>query len=156
TTDPTGGAGAWTKVEVDSGASISAVSCPSMALCVAADFHGNVVTSTNPTGGAQAWSIAQVDTEPLNSSLAGAICPSASLCIAPASDHTGGNLAISTNPTGGAGAWTLTHVDGNLEPTGGACATNSQCVVFDSAGNVLTSTNPAGGPAAWTASPGPS
>jgi hypothetical protein len=149
-TNPTGGAGAWTKIGVDSGTTISSVSCPSTTLCVATDYHGNVITSTDPAAGANSWSIANVDTEPHNPVLVDVTCPSPSLCIAPARDYTGGNVAISTDPAGGAGAWTLTHVDGNLEPAGAACASNSLCVMFDSAGDVLTSTNPARGPAAWS------
>ncbi len=44
-----------------SGTLISAVSCPSVSLCVAADQGGNILTSTDPTGGANAWTGATVD-----------------------------------------------------------------------------------------------
>jgi hypothetical protein len=129
------------------------VSCPSTTLCVATDWDGNVITSTDPTGGAKAWSIANVDSAPHLHALVGVSCPSPSLCIAPASDSSGGNLAVSTSPAGGAGAWTLDHIDGDLELVGAGCASNSLCVAFDTAGDVLSSTDPTGGPAAWTVAP---
>jgi hypothetical protein len=49
--NPTGGAAAWTVTHVDGFNSLSGVSCPSSGLCVAVDQSGNVVTSSNPTGG---------------------------------------------------------------------------------------------------------
>ena len=154
-TDPTGGASAWTTVKVDGDLWIKRVSCTSPSLCVAVDDRGAVITTTNPTGGADAWSRAQADSEPYSPSLDDVSCPSSSLCVAAASDYTGGNLAISTNPTGGANAWTLTHVDGNREPISVSCASVSLCVGFDSVGNVITSTDPAGGAGAWSVTQGP-
>ncbi len=56
-TNPTGGAAAWSATNVDGTNDLSAVSCtstPSL-LCVAVDGAGDVVTSTNPAGGAGAW-----------------------------------------------------------------------------------------------------
>ena len=151
-TNPMGDPAAWKSVNIDGGTPLNGLSCPSVLLCVAVDIDANVLTSTNPTGDATAWSSADVDPEPNFPSLTDISCPSTSLCVASASDRTGGNLAISTNPTGGASAWTLTNVDPQREPTGVTCASTSLCVAFDSVGNVMTSTNPTGGPAAWTIS----
>jgi hypothetical protein len=64
-TDPAGGASAWTKARVARpdpiGNSLTAISCPSVSLCVAGDGNGNILTSTNPTGGASTWTTAPVD-----------------------------------------------------------------------------------------------
>jgi hypothetical protein len=80
-TNPTGGAAAWSGTTLESGSSVpafSAVSCPSVSFCVAVG-GGEVFTSTNPTGGAAAWSgPLQVDTHPLTA----VSCPSESFCAA--------------------------------------------------------------------------
>jgi len=61
-TDPTGGASAWTRASIpfDRG-TLDGVSCPSVSLCVATTNRGDVVTATDPTGGASAWTSASVD-----------------------------------------------------------------------------------------------
>jgi hypothetical protein len=92
-----------------------AISCPSVALCVAGDAEGNVLTSTDPTGGPGAWKVTYVDHEIEAGSMAvddqaeliSIACPSVSLCIA--SDGAG-NVLTSKDPTGGASAWTLRRV----------------------------------------------
>jgi hypothetical protein len=144
--NPTGGAAAWTVTPVDIGI-LSGVSCPSSGLCVAVDFAGNVVTSSNPTGGAAAWTVTPVDG---TNTLYGVSCPSSSLCVAVDSS---GNVATSSNPTGGAAAWTVTHVDGTNFLFGVSCPSSGVCVAVDSGGNVVTSSNPTGGAAAWTVTP---
>ncbi len=53
-TEPTGGANAWTKT-FDPGGSLYAVSCPAVSFCVGADGAGDVVSSTDPAGGASTW-----------------------------------------------------------------------------------------------------
>jgi hypothetical protein len=80
-TNPLGGATAWTLTNVDGGNELSGVSCPNVSLCVAvdADGNGNAVTSTNPTGDASAWSVAHVDGSNV---LNGVSCPSSTLCVA--------------------------------------------------------------------------
>jgi hypothetical protein len=150
-TNPTGGAGAWTVApNIDGNAGFggpSGVSCPSASLCVAVDRAGNVLTSTNPTGGAGAWVVTNVESGALGG-LAGVSCASASLCAAV--DYAG-NVVTSTNPTGGPGAWHITHVGVDLRSV--SCTLPSQCVAVDSGnGDVATSTNPTGGVAAWQTS----
>src|ERR1700674_5378090 len=77
--NPTGGAAAWTVTHVDGTNPLTGVSCPSSGLCAAVDTVGNVVTSSNPTGGAGAWTVTPVDgTNPLT----GVSCPSSGLCVA--------------------------------------------------------------------------
>src|SRR5580704_8864875 len=77
-TSPTSGASAWHAERIDEGPcpavscdvigqhapperTLDTISCPSVSLCVAGDWDGDVVTSSNPTGGTDAWSVAHVD-----------------------------------------------------------------------------------------------
>jgi hypothetical protein len=46
-TNPTGGASAWTVTHVDGSNFLSGVSCPSSGLCVTVDEIGDVVTGAN-------------------------------------------------------------------------------------------------------------
>jgi len=90
-TDPTGGASAWTIVHIDTATSygctglglacqppLTAIACPSSALCAAADFSGNLLTTANPTGSAP-WTGTATDAGGL-SSLFGISCPSIGFC----------------------------------------------------------------------------
>jgi hypothetical protein len=122
------------------------LSCPSVALCVAADGAGNVIASSNPGGGASAWKAANVDDA---QQLFGISCPSASLCVAV---DGSGDVVTSTNPAGGADAWTVTRVDGSNSMSSVSCPSRALCVAVDDAGNVVVSTDPAGGLTAWTVS----
>jgi hypothetical protein len=142
-TNPTGGAGAWTVTNVGS-EYLSDISCPTVSLCVAVDRNRHVVTSTNPTGGAGAWTVFSVNgpTEFLLS----VSCPTVSLCVAV---DLHGDVLTSTNPTGGESAWTATKVDGDNPIYDISCPTVSLCVAVDWHGDTVTSTNPTGGAGAW-------
>jgi hypothetical protein len=144
-TNPTGGAGAWSTADIVGASFLSAVSCPTASLCVAVDSAGNVVTSTNPTGGASAWTVTDV-TKP-GGAIIGVSCPSASLCVA-----VGKGVVTSTNPTGGAGEWNSADVAGAGSFRSVSCPSASLCVA--TAGKeVVTSTNPTDGAGAWTVTP---
>jgi hypothetical protein len=142
-TDPAGGAAAWTAASVDP-FQLTAVSCPSELLCVAIDENGNVVTSTDPTGGAGAWRIASVDFGHLLPAIS---CPSTTLCVA-VDDY--GDVVSSTDPTGGRAAWSAPT---SIDPSGGilalSCPSVSLCVGVDAFGRVVSSTDPAGGAGTW-------
>ncbi|HEV3320705.1 MAG TPA: hypothetical protein VG147_00765 [Solirubrobacteraceae bacterium] len=137
--DPTGGAGAWSQSEVDEGRALTAVSCPSTSLCVAVDRAGNVLTSTDPGGGAGAWSAAQ-RIEGEERPLFAVSCASSSLCMVVGEGH---GAFVSANPTGGAGAWSREAIDEGSSLTGISCPSQSLCVAVDQGGGVLTSTEPA-------------
>ena len=98
-TDPTHGAPAWTKTNIDGSEKIlSGVSSPTESLCVAVDREGgDVLTSTDPTGGAGAWTMTEVDKH----TLFDVSCSSETLCVA---TDSYGNVLTSTDPTGDAGA----------------------------------------------------
>jgi hypothetical protein len=152
-TSPAAGASSWklTKVETGgtptpafSGSALSAVSCPSTSLCVAADHRGNVLTSTDPAAGR--WKTAGVDTSsPGFFGIVSVSCPTRAFCAAV--DSTG-NVLTSTNPTGGASAWKLRNVDGKLGLFGISCQSASLCVAVDN-NAAITSTRPAGGSSSW-------
>lgn len=139
--DPTGGASAWTLVS-GIGGHVHAVSCPSASLCVVSyGSNGEIVTSTDPTGGAGAWKVAQVDGV---NSIAGLSCPSESLCVGM---DEAGNVLTSTNPTGGIGNWTITHV-GVGAFSSLSCTSVSFCITVGGS-SVMSSTDPTGGASAW-------
>ncbi len=148
TTNPTGGATAWTATSLPN--PLGAVTCASDSLCLAMDYNGAIWSTTNPTGGASAWSsTANGLTDPYESPVVydGLACGSTSMCLA----LTGGAAASATNPTGGTGSWTDELIDDTDSLTAASCPSSSFCASVDSFGNVATSTNPGGGAGAWSA-----
>lgn len=146
-TDPSGGAGAWTPAAVpDAFNGLTAVSCPSVSLCVALDENGDVLTSIDPTGGTGAWT---KTTERIGASDDALSCPLSSLCVA--GDDFGG-LYASTDPTGGSGAWTASTQNLPLSTLFGiSCTASSLCVAVDNSGELAATTDPTGGSTAWDA-----
>lgn len=176
-TDPSGGPGAWSRVNID-GKALESVFCSSQPQCFVSDSAGTVFTSSNPAGGAGAWSVSS--TTP---SFRAGSCPTTTLCVAVALGHiattvepsagvwtqtasanptgvacpstslcvvvgSGGLLAVSTNPA--AGAWSTTSIDHGRDLTSVACPSSTLCVATDSTGHVVTSSDPAGGASGWT------
>jgi hypothetical protein len=144
-TDPAGGAGAWTSSNVDEGDFLLDFSCPSTSLCVGAGYDGNVVTSTNPTGGAAAWGLVHVVGAPFGVGLVGISCPSTTLCVASEQD---GGIFHSSNPA--AETWEGSGEIGTDGLSGLSCPTTSLCVAGDYAGHILSSTEPTGKAATWS------
>jgi hypothetical protein len=138
---PLGWSGA---VQSDSSAGskgITAVSCPSVSLCVAVDGNGNVLYSTSPA--TNSWSSpALIDS---GHAFTGISCPSSTLCFA-TDNH--GDVYSSTAPATSA-AWTPEAIDGTTQLNGIACPSTTLCVAVDQAGAVLTSTTP-GNASSWT------
>ncbi|HEY5262105.1 MAG TPA: hypothetical protein VIJ33_08325 [Solirubrobacteraceae bacterium] len=105
-TDPTGGAGAWTATNLQE--SVNGISCPTVGLCVATPNEpsaGLVLTSTDPTGGAGAWATTNTG---LYTTLQSVSCASTTLCVAGAA----GDTVFSSNPTGGRGSWGVDDAGG--------------------------------------------
>jgi hypothetical protein len=152
-TDPTGGAGAWSPTVINesggNGAThLTAVSCPSPSLCVAVSGGSNnsnggrVLTSTDPTSGQ--WQVARLGS---SFDLRGVSCGTPSFCIAVARE---GRLFASTDPTGGASAWREVGTPGGPGDLEGIdCIEISFCAAGNAGGNILTSAEPATG-AAWS------
>jgi hypothetical protein len=149
TTQPTGGAAAWTVAEqVDPSTQINAVSCSSQALCVAAGTDGAIIHSTNPTGGSSAWKLTTGVFRPGNA-LTSVSCPTKKLCFGV---DKRGQLIYSRNPTGSAKTWKFAHIltYSNDWLASIKCPTTSECIAVDRRGHtVLHSTKPTGGKKAW-------
>jgi hypothetical protein len=146
--DPTGGADAWTPAVVNDGTGnthLTAVSCPTSSFCAAVSggyrVSGKMLTSTDPASGR--WEVTQLGS-PLD--LRGVSCGTPTFCVAVARE---GRIFISTNPTGGAAAWRAISTPGGLGDLEGVdCVSTLLCATGNLTGNILTSTNPADG-TAW-------
>lgn len=149
-TDPTGGAGAWTPTVINEGGGnthLTGVSCPSPSLCAAVSggykTSGKVLTSTDPASGR--WQAAELG-DPLD--LRGVSCGTPTLCVATARE---GRLFVSTDPAGGAAAWREVGTPGGPGDLEGiSCVASALCAAGNQTGNVITSTDPAAGGATWS------
>jgi len=151
-TDPTGGAGAWSVSDVDTGGGathLTGVSCPSPSLCVAVSGGSNnsnggkALTTTEPILGD--WQAIQINSSP---DFRGVSCGTPSLCVAVA---RGGRIFVSTDPTGGVSAWQPAGTPGgpgDLE--GVSCVSTLLCAAGNMTGSVLTSTAPNAGGSSWS------
>ena len=150
-TNPAGGASAWTVIPVDPSTAVSGISCADPSLCVAVDQNGNVIKSTNPTGGAGAWTVSGIDGQVM---LAGISCPDEHLCVAVGGSKArlsaSGLVFASANPKGGPGTWAVTELPSTGALTAISCPSALFCVATDSNRDILTTTNPTGGATAWT------
>jgi Divergent InlB B-repeat domain len=133
-TEPFGGAQAWTASGIDADNALYAVSCPSAALCVATDWAGDVVASSNPTAGGGAWAAAKIAAGAPNVHVGGVSCPSVSLCVAVDEQ---GDAFTSSDPAGGAATWAPADIDGANDLSGVSCPSLGLCVAVDSAGQVV-------------------
>jgi hypothetical protein len=149
TSDPAGGASAWSAAHVDGTNQLNSVSCVASGLCVAVDGVGNVFASTGPDGTKQSWT-ATDNVDP--SGFDAVVCQSATLCLASAVD---GTVAVSHAPSAAAPTWSHTTRLGSGSTRHPAlvaisCPGASSCVALDGAGNLLSTTRPAGTAAGWS------
>jgi hypothetical protein len=143
-TDPTGGAGAWSIGSAKDHGSphLLGVSCPSNSLCVAVSGEnggaaGRIVTSTAPTSGK--WQTVELPGAP---DLRGVSCASTTLCVAVGA---AGKIFVSIDPTGGASSWREIASPTARELRAVSCVAGL-CAAGDEGGNLVTSTDPGGGP----------
>jgi hypothetical protein len=126
---------------VDGNGTLSAIACPSSALCVAVDDQGNALTSTDPSSVAPTWSMQRAVDH--GQALSAVSCASSTLCVAVDGK---GNVLTSTDPLAGASAsWSALDIDGSNALSAVSCASSTLCVAVDEAGNVLESGNPSAG-----------
>jgi hypothetical protein len=149
-TNPTGGASAWTEAGTPGGpGDLEGVACVSTLLCAAGNLTGNVLTSTAPVGGGDGWSEANAGG---SVQITGIACPTASRCVAV---DNNGDVLTSTDPTGGAGSWHFenlvpfqpTENEKEHEPPRNAlfsasCASISLCALVGIDGRIFTATDP--------------
>ncbi len=145
-TDPAGGAGAWS-VSTASGLLdtqyVESLTCPSSALCLATDTNGNLWTSTDPAAAGSTWSFE--GPEPSLSALA---CATVSLCVG---IDQSGNIEHSTDPAQ-PGSWQQTTLPADARGnTTVACPSSSLCVIAGK--GIVSSTDPTGGTGAWHYAP---
>ena len=127
--------------DVDGEIEIKDISCSSMALCVAVDEKGNILTSTDPTAGASSWTITHLSEQPFMS----VSCVATEFCLV-----AGDTSFASSNPTGGPGNWT--PIGEEINATGGvACGAPTLCVAAagDANSGIEDSSDPAGGKGSW-------
>jgi hypothetical protein len=144
-TDPTGGAGAWSVTDTSgkgSATHLTAVSCSLPSFCVAVSggngaAAGTVLTTNDPASGQ--WQAAQLAGSP---DLRGVSCASPALCVAVAKE---GRIFASTDPGGGASAWRQLPSPTQRDLQAVSCVASLLCVAGDAGGNVLSSDDPAGG-----------
>jgi hypothetical protein len=148
-TNPTGGAGAWSSSVVDpNGGGIFNLACASSSACVAFDGNGSVLTSTNPSGGGSTWSAPSTSVDA--NGISALACPSAGVCVA--TDLNGNVLTSSTAPFSGASWSAPASIPGASDVSALACASSTSCIALDASGHVYTSTSPPFGAATWSSS----
>jgi hypothetical protein len=143
-TNPTGGASAWTVTQLDESLDLRGVSCGTPTLCVAVAEQGRMLVSTNPTGGPAAWKELGTPGGPGN--LQGVSCAATVLCVA---GNAGGNLIATTSP-GVASRWREADGGASVQVTSVSCLPSRQCVAVDNNGGVMTSTDPTEGDGGWS------
>jgi hypothetical protein len=126
-TDPTGGAAAWTLWAIGNGG-FTGVTCPSASLCVAA-ASGYLSTSTVPSGGVPNWSNTAVTQD-----LSQLLCLSRSECIGLAGGPSGVVLATA-DPQATQPAWTTTQID--RYPLSSISCNAKLCAAVDDVGEVV-------------------
>jgi hypothetical protein len=160
-TDPTGGAVAWTITHVDTDRSygctgtglacqppLVAIACPSTGLCAAVDFSGNLLTTQEPTAPVP-WTSTPTDGGRL-SSLFGISCPGLDFCAAVDGDA---GRAITLDPLAPTGQLARSLPDALY---GIWCQSRSLCLASaETRGGIsglLGSFNPAAPDSTWTLS----
>ena len=159
-TNPTGGASAWTPATFP--VNLSSPSCSqtsSTTTCITSGYdpaanRGVVYVSTNPGGGTSSWT--RVGIGAVGPGVVGAACASSTMCAAL---DGGGNLYFSTTPTTAA-SWSsasqIPNPGGNFAWTSFSCPTASFCIVdggnnTNNIAEIATTTNPAAGASTtWT------
>lgn len=143
-TNPTGGASAWTVTQLDESLDLRAVSCGTPTFCVAVAQQGRLLVSTNPTGGAAAWTELGTPGGPGN--LQAVSCAGTALCVA---GNSSGNLLFSTNPTA-LSSWRQANGGVSVQITDVSCLPGRQCVAVDNNGDVLASKDATAGQGSWS------
>jgi hypothetical protein len=142
-TNPTGGASAWTVTQLDESLDLRGVSCGTPTLCVAVAQQGRLLVSTNPTGGPADWT--ELGTPGGPGDLQGISCAATALCVA---GNAGGNLLTSATPRV-APSWREASSGASVQVTGVSCLPTRQCAAVDNNGDVITATDPTAKDSSW-------
>jgi hypothetical protein len=120
---------AWrvTHAVVSAANAFTALSCPSVTLCVAITGQGDVVTSTDPTGGVSAWKVTRLAGSMMLDSVS---CASRAFCVVGGASDS---VFVSHDPAAGSSWWTETRVtpQGSEAIVGLSCPSAGFCVAID-------------------------
>ena len=144
TSNPTGGARAWSSGWIAAGALANGLSCPTVSFCAAALSSG-LATSTSPGElRPSAWTERYDRRTP---GITGLSCPSSSMCAAVDGE---GDVVSSSSPFAAHASWSISHIAFDWAALIGiSCPSASLCVALDNQDDVLTTSDPGGGPGAW-------
>jgi hypothetical protein len=133
--DPAGGASAWSAYHPPFGNYLNGASCSPGGVCAAVDDAGNVLTSADPAAASPTWTSQDVDG---TTSIQAVSCPGDCVAL-----DTFGHVLTSASPQA-AGSWTVSpsSVDYNQAYVL-ACQAGGTCLAGDEIGRVLLGTRPA-------------
>ena len=135
--DPT-----WTTTPINGAPRFSGLSCPTVSMCAAVDYEGNVWTSSDPTGRPAPWHGPRW-CPTIRSPVCRARPPS--MCVAV---DLKGEAVVSTDAGAAQPTWsTATIGPGALKAM--SCPTSTLCVAVGGNGTVVHSTDPDRGAADW-------
>jgi hypothetical protein len=125
---------------------LTAISCPSMRLCVVVDPAGEALTTSDPTGGTLAWRVSGVG----DHGLVGLSCPSTRLCVA----VNQASAFATSRPS--AKRWIAAGIDADsvMGLSSVTCPSTTLCMAAATGGvrtpgEILYSTSPANTSARW-------
>jgi hypothetical protein len=144
--DPLSALTSVAQVQLDESLELQAVSCASLAFCMAVANKGRIVVSNNPASVAPAWR--EIGTPGGPGDLRAVHCPSSSLCLA---GNARGNVLSSTDANFGASSWRVVNTGPSVPITGISCPTVSRCAAVDNNGDIAVSINPTGPLGSWSA-----
>ena len=141
-TNPTGGAAAWTVTKLGAFHEMVHVSCPTTSLCAGIETNafgavGEISTSTEPAMGASSWST-PFQVTPGTEHLEGISCGGSALCVAV---DSGGDAITSTDPAAGASAWSAQDINYGDQLSTVDCPSSHFCLTADFHGQVLTASD---------------
>jgi hypothetical protein len=134
------------QVQLDESLDLQAVSCASLAFCIAVANQGRIIVSANPSSAAPVWRETGAPGGP--GDLEAVDCPDGNLCLA---GNARGNVLSSTNANAAAPDWRSVNTGPSVPITGVSCPTVSRCAAVDNNGDVAVSTNPTGPMGSWSA-----
>jgi hypothetical protein len=151
--NPLGPASSWVSLGTPGGpGSLNSIECVGIALCVAGNASGNLISTGDPADPHPEWhEVSGGGSVPVTD----VSCPDAAHCLAV---DNNGDTITSTDPTGGPGSWVRENQIPYVErdqyelPTapnaifGVSCPTTSLCVLGATERRILTSTDPFAAP----------
>ena len=148
-TNPTGGAKAWTAARIGGtnslGGTLASVYCVATTFCVATGSQHYY--TADPAGGASAWHATGGPTA--GGVLASVVCPATTICVGVGYGNSSVGLSdVTAKPTGGLTGWITTAITGTPPAVGAGlvdsvgCPSAGFCVAVDGFDDTYTTTTP--------------